>query len=148
MVTEIDFQSMVNIFQIRFELEALAGRLAAENSTEEHLKKIKEIEIECEKLEEIMDQKQLADIDAKLRSVVYDAANNPKLTEMSDSLYVLTQRLWGLIFQKGKWKDEMKAILDEIKETYDVLLAGDPEKAGEVRRRLLSSHVERIKERL
>jgi DNA-binding GntR family transcriptional regulator len=148
MVTEIDFQAMINIFQIRFELEALAGRLAAENVTEEHLDRIKEIEAECQKLYDKMDQKQLADIDQKLRSVIYDAANNPKLTEMSDSLYVLTQRLWGVIFQKGKWKDEMEAIQDEITQTYEVLQAGDPEKAGSVRRQLLSNHVNRIKGRL
>ena len=31
MVTEIEFQKMVNVFRIRFELEDLAGCLAAEN---------------------------------------------------------------------------------------------------------------------
>ena len=148
MVTEIDFQSMVNIFKIRLELEDLAGRLAAENITKDHLDTIKDIQDECNRLHEGMDQKQLADIDKKLRNVIYDAASNPKLTEISDSLHVLTQRLWGLVFQKGKWHDEVEAMMEEIKQTYEVLLEGDSQKVGKLRRQLLNSHVERIKNRL
>jgi len=99
-------------------------------------------------MNEKIDAKQLACIDRKLRTVVYDAADNPKLTEMSDALYVLTQRLWGLIFQKGKWKGEMEALQDEIQQTYEVLSGANPEKAGKIRRQLLSDHVNRIKGRL
>lgn len=148
MVTEIDFQSMVNIFRIRFELEALAGKLAAENITNENLDEIKAIQVECKELTQEMDQKQLVGVDKQLRRVIYDAANNPKLTEISDSLYALTQRLWGVLFIRGKWKDEVKAMIEEIEQTHEALSEGDPEKAGKVRRQWLNEHVDRIKGRL
>ncbi len=35
---------------------------------------------------------------------------------------------------------------EEIKQTYEVLLEGDSQKAGKLRRQLLSSHVNRIKD--
>jgi len=139
---------MINIFQIRFELEDLAGRLAAENITEEHLKEIEHIRDECQKLYENMNQIELANIDGKLRNVVYEAANNARLTEISNSLHSQTQRLWSMIFRKGSWNGEVKAMMGEIVQTHEVLSKGDPQKAGEVRRQLLNAHVQRVKGKL
>jgi DNA-binding GntR family transcriptional regulator len=148
LVTEIDLQQMINIFQIRLELEDLAGRLAAENVSEEHLTEIKNIQDECQKLYKNMNQFELANIDNKLRSVVYDAANNTRLTEISDSLHSQTQRLWSLIFRKGSWNGEVKAMMNEIIQTHEVLSKGDAGNAGLVRRHLLNDHVQRIKGKL
>lgn len=145
MVTEIEFQKMVNVFQIRFELEDLAGRLAAENVRDEHLEQLIVLKQECEQMTEEIDHTTLATIDKKLRKIVYDAADNDILTEMSDFLYCLTQRLWSLMFKRGNWKGELEAIIHEMELTYTVLSDGDPDKAGETRRRLLDEHVQRIK---
>ena len=93
MVTEIEFQKMVNVFQIRFEIEDLAGRLAAENVTPAQLERILAIKEECLQLTEGLDNKALAKIDNQLRQVVYEAANNDTLTGISDFLQSQTQRL-------------------------------------------------------
>lgn len=47
MVIEIEFQKMLNVFQIRFEIEELAGMLAGEHITDDHLEKIEKIRQEC-----------------------------------------------------------------------------------------------------
>ena len=39
-VTEIDFQKIIQVFQIRFDIEALAARLACENASPEHIARI------------------------------------------------------------------------------------------------------------
>lgn len=145
MVTEIEFQNMINIFKIRFELEELAGQLAAENITEEHLGGIKSIQNECLQLYENMDLIGLMKIDKKLRGVVYDAANNSMLAEISDSLHNQTHRLWSVIFQRGHWSGEVKAMMDEIIITHEVFSEGDPQKAGIARREMLKVNVQRIK---
>lgn len=145
MVTEIEFQKMVNVFQIRFELEDLAGRLAAENVREEHLDQIVTLKEECEQMKDEIDHTTLASIDKRLRKIVYSAADNDILTEMSDFLYSLTQRLWSLMFKRGNWEGELKAMIHEMDLTHKVLSEGDLGKAGETRRRLLNEHVQRIK---
>ncbi|MCG8638967.1 MAG: GntR family transcriptional regulator [Desulfobacterales bacterium] len=145
MVTEIEFQKMVNVFQIRFELEDLAGRLAAENVTEEHLDQLLTLKKGCEQMKDEIDHTTLATIDKKLRKIVYHAADNDMLTEISDFLYSLTQRLWSLMFKRGNWKGELQAIIHEMDLTHKVLSEGDPVKAGAARRRLLDEHVQRIK---
>lgn len=145
MVTEIEFQKMIHVFQIRFEIEDLAGRLAAENVTAEHLDQIAALQAECELMKAEIDHKTLATIDKKLRKIVYHAADNDILTEISDFLYSLTQRLWSLMFKRGNWAGELKAIIHEMAMTHQVLSEGDPQKAGETRRRLLDDHVQRIK---
>lgn len=145
MVTEIEFRKMVNVFQIRFEIEELAGRLAAENITPEQLDEILEIKRECEQLRDAMDHKALAAIDKKLRAVVYAAANNDILTWISDFLHGQTHRLWSVMFEHGNWTGEKNAILDEIDKTHAVLSGRDAQQAGKVRRELLHDHVQRIK---
>lgn len=145
MVTEIEFQKMVNVFQIRFELEKLAGHLAAENVREEHLDQILALKQACEQMTDEIDHTTLATIDKKLRKIVYNAADNEILTEMSDFLYSLTQRLWSLMFKKGSWKGELEAMIREMDLTHKVLSEGDPKKAGDTRRQLLDEHVQRIK---
>ncbi len=145
MVTEVEFQKMVHVFKIRFELEDLAGHLAAENVREEHLNQLLTLKQECEQIEGEIDHTTLATIDKKLRKIVYNAADNDILTEISDFLYSLTQRLWSLMFKRGNWKGELEAIIHEMDLTHKVLSEGNPKKAGDTRRRLLDEHVQRIK---
>lgn len=145
MVTEIEFQKMVNVFRIRFELEDLAGYLAAENVRDEHLDQLMALKQECEQMKEEIDHTTLATIDKRLRKIVYNAAGNDILAEISDFLYSLTQRLWSLLFKRGNWEGELKAIIREMELTHKALSQGDPKKAGDTRRRLLDEHVERIK---
>lgn len=145
MVTEVEFQKMVNVFQIRFELEELAGRLAAENARQGHLDQLLALKKECEQMKDEIDHTTLADIDKRLRKILYAAADNDILTEMSNFLYSLTQRLWSLMFKRGNWEGELKAIIHEIDMTHKVLSEGDPEKAGATRHQLLDDHVQRIK---
>ncbi|MEH0019325.1 MAG: GntR family transcriptional regulator [Desulfobacter sp.] len=148
MVTEIEFRKMINVFQIRFEIEDLAGRLAAENITPEQLDQIIALKEECQQFTEEMDRTDLAKIDRKLRQIVYKAANNNTLTEISDFLHSQTQRLWFIMFERGNRTEELNAIIDEIERTHETLSAGDPREAGRNRRRMLNGHVQRIKGRL
>ena len=47
MVTEIEFQQMMNALQVRGEIESLLGRLAAEEITDRHLRELTRIQKEC-----------------------------------------------------------------------------------------------------
>lgn len=145
MVTEIEFQKMMHVFQIRFEIEELVGRLASEKITDNHLDNIDKIRKECSQILDRKNRKDLVNIDFKFRDVLYDAANNPVLRDISQHLYDLTLRLWYIISDRGDWAEEVQPLLDEIKQTHDALSKGNPQEVGNLRSEFLIKHFARIR---
>ena len=145
MVTEIEFHKMINIFQVRLEIEAMAGRLAAEMMTPSHLQSLEQLERDCEALIDQRNQRGLAMIDFSFRSILYDAGNNHVLRDISNQLYSLTFRIWFVIMGHGDWTEEVQAMTNEIRDTHSVLSRRNPIEVGEARKFALLRHVERIK---
>lgn len=144
-VTEIDHQKMMNVYQIRLELEAMAGRLAAENITAGHLDRLGAVGKRCAALSGDVDKNALVRIDLDFRDIVYDAANNDILTDMSGHLYRLTLRIWYATLELKSWEEEVRAILDEITSSHDVLSRRDAPGMAVLRRAALIGHLERIR---
>ena len=147
LVTEIEFQKMMHVFQIRFEIEGLVGKLAAEKITDDHLEKIDKIRQECSQLLHHRSRKDLLNIDIKFRDALYDAANNPVLRDISKYLYDLTLRLWYTISERGDWAEEVRPLLDEIEQTHKALSRRNSQEAGKLRREFLIKHFARIRKK-
>jgi len=144
-VTEIEFQKMTQVFQIRLEIEEMAGRLAAQQVTEDQLEKVDKIKEECKALRDHKSQRALVETDFKFRDILYDAANNPVLKDISQHLYHLTIRLSYILFERGEWEEGVKASLDEYEQVYKALSRRDSVATGSLRREWLRTHIERIK---
>ena len=145
-VTDIEFQKILHVFQIRLEHAAIIGRLATENVSDKHLKQMARIEKECLDLFENHTPKELMKIDFHFCDVLYAATGNPILGDISRQLYNLTIRLWYTrLKNKNTWKDEVQLMADEIKSTIDALKSGDAEKAASVRQHWLRENIERMK---
>lgn len=147
MVTEIEFQKIMNAFQVRLEIEGLVGKLSAEQVSDEHLDRIRMIRDECSQLSAHKNKKGLVDIDFKFRDVLHDAINNSVLKDISEYLYNLTLRLWYITLDKGSWTEEVQSLLDEIDHTHEVLCKKDPGKAYNLRKEFLVMHLERIRKK-
>lgn len=145
MVAEIEFHKMMNIFQVRLEIEGLAGRLAAEMMTASYLQSLEQLAEDCRALIEQRNKKDLAMIDFAFREILYDAGNNHVLRDISNQLYSLTFRIWFVIMDHGDWTEEVMALTNEIRDTHSVLSRRNPVEVGEARKALLLRHVERIK---
>lgn len=145
MVTEIEFHKMMHIFQVRLEIEGLAGRLAAEMMTPNYLESLEQLAKDCEALIDQRNQKGLALIDFAFRKIIYDAGNNQVLRDISDQLYSLTFRIWFMIMGHGDWTEEVVAMTNEIRATHSVLARRNPIEVCEYRKSVLLRHVERIK---
>jgi DNA-binding GntR family transcriptional regulator len=145
-VTEIEFHKMRHVFQIRAELEDLAGRLAAENINHTQLNSIKKLVQACKKLAKMpQNSKKLIELDLKFRDILYEAADNPVLKDQSQHLYHLTLRLSATLFNTGDWNDLVQMSHDEYKEIHQALTEKDAKKAGDLRRKWLGLHLDRIK---
>lgn len=145
MVSEIEFHKIMNIFQVRLEIEALAGRLAAEMMTPSHLESLEQLARDCEALIDQRNQKSLAMIDFAFRKILYDAGNNQVLRDISNQLYSLSFRIWYVIMGHGDWSEEVLAMTNEIRDTHSILSRRNPIEVGEARKSVLLRHVERIK---
>ncbi len=147
-VTEIDFQKIIQVFQIRFDIEALAARLACENASQEHIDRIQKLVDQLNRIPE--DGKKRAgvkfiEIDFLFRDILYEAAQNPILKEISDFLYHLTLRVHLLTLNKGNFGRLTPLFLNEMEEFQRVFASGNVEEAGQIRRRYLKEYLEDVK---
>jgi DNA-binding GntR family transcriptional regulator len=145
LVTELEFEKIINAYQIRLDVEALSYRFAAENISDQHVRDILKLEEELQQLMDRKSLKEIGQIDFRLRDILYGAADNQLLRDISDYLYNVSIRVWYLIYERGDWREETAAYLNEIKLTKDVLSKKDPIKASETRKNCLADHVERIR---
>ncbi|MEA1914827.1 MAG: GntR family transcriptional regulator [Campylobacterota bacterium] len=146
MVTELEFQKIMNAYQVRFGTEEMVGKLAAEHATEEHLQQLVTLHQQCKKLFEVKDRAALVAIDRELRTILNDSANNPVLKNISESLYDLTIRLWCAVLDKGSWHEEVQSVVDEIDQILTTLQS-DKKELGVLRRKLLAQHLGRIRKK-
>ena len=149
-VTEVKYGQVIQVFQARIEIEEFAGRLAAQNITDEHLNQIREIGKNVVKLinGEQIDRRRLIKADVRFREVIYDAAGNPILSDISQYLYNLTVRFHSLVFQETDWDHSIRTLGDEINDIHQVLSERDPIKTGRIRKKFLRENVERVKKKL
>jgi DNA-binding GntR family transcriptional regulator len=146
-VTQIEFQKLRDVFQIRVAIEGLIGRLASERITDDQLREIRNIQEECKNLPTDENIRQFMSIDIKFRKVLNNSADNPTLKEISDGLYNQTMRVWYMVFEKNNFSTELVEEMKEIEKTIEVLSQKDPQKAEAFRRNVIINYVERVKDK-
>ena len=147
-VTEIDFQKIIQVFQIRFDIEALGARLACENASQEYLDQIENLIDRLNSIpreDKTITGNKFIEIDFSFREILYAAAQNPILKEISDFLYHLTLRVHLLAFNKGDFNRLAPLFLNEMKEIQESFANGDVEKAGQIRRHYLKEYLVDVK---
>jgi DNA-binding GntR family transcriptional regulator len=159
-VTEIDFQKVIQTFQIRFDLESLAARLACENASQAHIDRIGDLidtlggldngigRGRSGGLDRGQDQDpgiHLINIDIQFRDILYEAAQNPILKEISDYLYHITLRINLLAHQKGDFERCKPLFLEEMQAFQEVFANGDAEAAGKLRQRYMKAYLVGVK---
>ncbi len=150
MVNEIKFEHMMNIYRARFDIEGLAGNLAVEHISKIHLEGLIALTKRCKALMENndreQDKKNLVNIDLEFREIIYDAVRNPVVTELCQSLYEQTFRLWFITLDNGDWPMEIKALVDEITSSHEAFSKKDSKMSfGEIKKKYLMNHFDRIK---
>ena len=147
-VTEIDFQKIIQTFQIRSDIEALAARLACENASQEHIDRIAEL---IETLDggfgdSPHDQGiNFIKIDIQFRDILYEAALNPILKEMSDYLYHITVRINFLAYHKGDFDRCKPLFLEEMRGFQKAFAERDVEGAAKIRQDYMKEYLVGVK---
>ncbi|EMS80102.1 MULTISPECIES: GntR family transcriptional regulator [Desulfotignum] len=145
MVTEIEFNKIMHVFQVRFECEVLEIQLAANQLNDSHRIVLKTIKERCAALFDNKDRKALVAVDTDLRNMIHEAAGNPVLKEISDRLYAQTFRLWYGAMDKGDWNEEVSSMVEEIRKLSDLIPGRDTKAMGAFRRKVLTDHFDRMR---
>lgn len=145
MVTEIEFNKIMNVFQVRFECEVLEIQLAASQLNDSHQTVLENIKARCDSLFDNKDRKALAAVDTDIRNMIHDAAGNPVLKEISDRLYTQTFRLWYGAMDRGDWNEEVSSMVEEIRNLSDLIPGRDTKSMGAFRRKVLTDHLDRMR---
>jgi len=110
-VTDVSFQELKDVFEVRLFLAGLSGKLAAERITPEELNKLKEL---LEKIKQEKDRRKLIQLDAEFHDLVNCSTKNQTLAETLKRLRNQIGRLWFFAKENDAYSQQIPEDLEEL----------------------------------
>ena len=110
-VTDVSFQELKDVFEIRLFLISLAGRLAAQRVTQEELNRMKEL---LEKIKQEKDRRKLIQLDAEFHDLVNCSTKNQTLAETLKRLRNQIGRLWFFAKENDTYSQKIPEDFEEL----------------------------------
>jgi DNA-binding GntR family transcriptional regulator len=133
-VSEVSFQQLKDVIEVRSHLVLLTGQLAAARITKQELDELRSL---VEAMQREGDPKRLMELDTKAHDLINQAAKNEMLVKMLGQLRDLVVRIWTY-FPTGD--DYYEGLGAEFEELEAALRQGDQEESA----RLLERHTRRF----
>jgi len=130
-VSAVEAADIVNITEVRAELEGYAAALAAERLDEDHHAAAQALLHEVEELGEAGDQDWLMRFDERIHRFTWEATGNPYLIQTLERYFTHSLRIWYLVLDRLPGLGH--AVHDQAR-LVEALLAGDADKARELMR--------------
>jgi DNA-binding GntR family transcriptional regulator len=130
-VASVEAADIVNITEVRAELESYAAELAAQRLDENHRAAAESLLREVEELGEPGDQDWLMRFDERIHRFTWEAAGNPYLLETLERYFTHSLRIWYLVLDRLPGLGH--AVHDQT-HLLEALLAGDGDRAREIMR--------------
>ena len=115
-VTDISFQELKDVFEVRLFLIGLSGRLAAQRVTKEELSKMKEL---LKKIKQEKDRNILIQLDAEFHDLVNYSTKNQSLAETLKRLRNQIGRLWFFAKENDAYSQEIPEDFGELIEALE-----------------------------
>ena len=133
-VSEVSFQQLKDVIEVRSHLILLAGELAAARITKEELRELRSL---IEQMEREDSPKLLMELDTKAHDLINQAAKNEMLVKMLGQLRDLVVRIWTYFPTAD---DYYQGLSREFEELEAALQKGDQKESA----RLLEKHTQRF----
>lgn len=134
-VADISLKDVVEIFDVRTALEALAAQLAAERASDEDLERTERILVEYGECVESGDIARLIEVDTRFHEAIYQMAGNSRLKQM---LSLLGEQVMRYRTMTLSHKPRMRKALEEHRRIVEAIAARDAQRAA----RLAREHIE------
>ncbi|MCD8149318.1 MAG: GntR family transcriptional regulator [Clostridiales bacterium] len=141
-VAKMTEKDMEDVLQIRCALEELAVRLSCQNITEAE---VQELRVAMNRFREKVDTgdiAQIAEADVNFHDVLYMASDNPKLLGMLNNL---REQMYRYRVEYLKDFTVYPQLIEEHRQLYEAVKAGDAQKASSMTRRHLENQTEGVK---
>lgn len=144
-VADVTLTDLLQIHEIRFDLDALCARLAVERMTASQLVEMRRLVKVVDDCAGSCDQAALLQLDRRFHALISEAAHNRLLKAESDKLYNLSLRIWYLCVNQLIASDLAEDAFGEVLVAIETKDAVRAERA--MRRHILHFH-ESIKQYL
>lgn len=144
-VTDVDIDSLAQVFQLRMELAELLGKLDPIPRSEADLARVRALLVRCDKLLKKPDPKAYARLNMDFFQELGAMVGNAPLREISERLYYLTTRIWLKSVPHLNLPDEIEVFRRELADILQAMEVGDLEAVGHIRRSHISMSVKRMK---
>lgn len=134
MVTEVSFQNLKDVFEVRSYLIRLAGELAASRIDDEELASLRSI---VESMRTETDPKGFMGLDLQFHDQVNRATKNDVLAHMLETLRNQSVRIWA-------FSQDMDDYYDQLAEEHEALVAALAERDTAKSADLLEKHTKRF----
>ena len=137
--SRISTQDMIEILEVRQDLEGLAAFFAASRMSPENLALLREISANYNKAVEEGNMGDLIQYDTRFHRLIVDSCSNKILVNMVEQLQELVLRFRYIYYDNFKRAEKMPA---EHQEILDAIASGDADRA----RQAADLHIERLKQ--
>ena len=146
-VTPLDLHLFRQVIEIRTNLEAFGGQLAAQRITEDELSVLRQILQKARELAEAdgEDLDPLTQCEFDFHDAVYEATHNQKLRDILHELHGISTRFWYyLVFDR----DELLDQFNDHRKVLDALEKKDAQRAGEVMANHIQNFVDKVRDKI
>lgn len=137
-VSQISTKDMVEILEVRQNMEGLAAELAAQRMTDEDKEKLREIAKNYESAVAAGDMTEMIRCDTAFHHIIVEATQNKILIQMVEQLQEMVLRFRYIYYDNFKRAEQM---LTEHQAIYEAIADGDTE----VARESANIHIDRLK---
>jgi len=141
-VTDVSFQELKDVFEIRLFLIGLVGRLAAQRITAEELDKLKELN---KKIKQEKNRNKLIQLDAEFHDLVNSSTKNQTLAETLKRLRNQIGRLWFFAKENDAYSQKIPEDFEELIKAFE---DGDQNKSEDILKNHAVHFIEQIKSSL
>jgi DNA-binding GntR family transcriptional regulator len=144
-VTDVSVTDLLQVHEIRLDLDVLCATLAVERMTPGELAELRRLVAELDAAEGVADQAGLLQLDRRFHALLGQASHNRILQTETDRLYSLSLRIWYLCVNQVRTNDLAE---DAFREILVACEAHDPAAAGGAMRRHIQQFYESVKRAL
>jgi len=141
-VTDVSFQELKDVFEIRLFLVGLAGRLAAQRINPEEVAKLKELN---KKIKQEKNRNRLIQLDAEFHDLLNHSTKNQALAETLKRLRNQIARLWFFAKENDAYTLQIPKDFDELIKTLE---NKDQNKSEEILKNHAIHFIEQVKSSL
>lgn len=125
-VREVTPQEIEDVFEVRFGIDPLAARLAAQRASQGELTMLRSLLDQMEEATAQEDWDRLVGVALRFHQVLYEATRNARLAELATKLYAFVHRA-----PQSTLRDPERArrALQEHRELLEAIAARDPDRA-------------------